>query len=483
MGSLAAVVPARNEAEAIGEVVRGLRGRGACCVLVVDGASSDDTPRRAAAAGAIVVRESRPGYGRACLTGAASAQAHHRHELIAFLDGDGSCDPSDLPRLVAHAVSADMVLGARGSLEVERGAYPLHARVGNLLAATLIAARTGTRVRDLSPFKVVRADVLARLQLRQEGYAWTTELVARACADASVRLVEVPIGFRARRGSESKVSGRLLPSVRAGIQMLRAAMTETAPRPRLVLMAKSPARAKSRLAAEAGAGVASGFWTASLTDTAANLLKAAQIEDLEVRLMLSAADEVEHMNGLLGPAWVADVQPRAGLDEALVSVFDAAQVAGSPFAIAVSGDNPTLPSSVVQDAVRALRRFDAVLGPTPDGGYYLVGFRRSSLARRNRTALLHTVFDRHVSGAAARDATQRAITRAGLSVAMLEPWADVDNLADLRRLAVDVSAAPQSAPATNAWLTGRARWLLRGHARSPELHLISSEGGESNARG
>ena len=66
---------------------------------------------------------------------------------------------------------------------------------------------------------------------------------------------------------------------------------------------------------------------------------------------------------------------------------------------------------------------------------------------------------------------------------MLEPWADVDNLADLRRLAVDVSAAPQSAPATNAWLTGRARWLLRGHARSPELHLISSEGGESNARG
>ena len=141
MGSLAAVVPARNEAEAIGEVVRGLRGRGACCVLVVDGASSDDTPRRAAAAGAIVVRESRPGYGRACLTGAASAQAHHRHELIAFLDGDGSCDPSDLPRLVAHAVSADMVLGARGSLEVERGAYPLHARVGNLLAATLIAIR------------------------------------------------------------------------------------------------------------------------------------------------------------------------------------------------------------------------------------------------------------------------------------------------------------------------------------------------------
>ena len=482
MSRLVAVVPALNEAGAIEDVVRGLREAGACCVIVVDGGSVDGTAVRAEAAGAQVVIERRPGYGRACLTGAAAAQAYHRHELVAFLDGDGSCDPSDLGRLAAQTATADVVLGVRNRRQIERGAYPLQARLGNALTAAVIGARTGRRVSDLSPYKVLHADALARLQLRAEGYAWTTELVARALSDGSLRVAEVPITFRARRGGSSKVSGRLMPSIRAGRQMLRAAIKETSPRPRLVLMAKSAPRAKSRLAAEAGAGVASGFWTASLGDTAAHLLGAAAAEGMEARLMLSSADEPDDMLQLVGATWISDVQRNPGLNEALVEVFDSAAAARAPFAIAVSGDNPTLPAELIHNAGEALRRFDAVLGPTPDGGYYLVGFRRSALERRDRGRALHSIFDRHLGAPTARESAQRAMHAAGLSVEMLKPWADVDNLADLRRLAAELAAAPESAPATSAWLMRQARWLLPAGA-APELHVITTEEGVSDVSG
>ena len=480
MARLAAVVPVFNEAETIVEVVKGLRTSGACCVFVVDGGSTDGTAQRAAAGGARVVQESRPGYGRACLTGAAAAQAYHAHELLAFLDGDGSCDPSELAILAAHSTHADVVLGIRGSGSIERGAYPMHSRAGNFLTATMIGLRTRRRVRDVSPFKVLRADALARLQLRQEGYAWTTELVARACADGSLTILEVPISFRARRGGKSKVSGRLGPSIKAGLQMLRAAIVETTPRPRLVLMAKGPLRAKSRLAAEVGAGLASGFWSSSITDTAAHLMQGVARNRLEARLMLSTNDELSDMKQLLGSSWISDVQLRSGLNEALVEVFDSAVAATAPFAMAVSGDNPTLPPRLIDEAVIALRRFDAVLGPTPDGGYYLVGFSRSAIARRDRLQLLHSIFDRHVSGGTAREATRRAMAKAGLSVGMLEPWRDVDNLSDLRQLATTLADTPDAAPVTSAWLIKNMRWLVPAGAANaePELQVIGSEEGE-----
>src|SRR6266700_1395373 len=107
---LAAVVPTWNEAAAIGAVVRGLRDAGACCVHVVDAGSTDGTQRLAREAGAIVVDEPRRGYGRACLTGAHAAGGH---ELIAFLDGDGSCDPAEVRGLAGAAAGADLVLGRR----------------------------------------------------------------------------------------------------------------------------------------------------------------------------------------------------------------------------------------------------------------------------------------------------------------------------------------------------------------------------------
>src|SRR5258708_13066513 len=89
--SLAAVVPAWNEAAAIGDVVRGLREAGACCVYVVDAGSIDGTREEACAAGGIVVAEPRRGYGRACLSG---AEAAREHPLVAVLHRHAPPPPS-----------------------------------------------------------------------------------------------------------------------------------------------------------------------------------------------------------------------------------------------------------------------------------------------------------------------------------------------------------------------------------------------------
>ncbi|MEL6617029.1 MAG: glycosyltransferase, partial [Bacteroidota bacterium] len=96
---VAAVIPAWNEAETVGDVVSGLLARGVARVVVVDGGSADATPEAARAAGATVIVEPRRGYGLACLRGLAALEAHPP-EAVVFVDADGSDDLDDLPALL-----------------------------------------------------------------------------------------------------------------------------------------------------------------------------------------------------------------------------------------------------------------------------------------------------------------------------------------------------------------------------------------------
>src|SRR5262245_45302206 len=255
---VSAVVPTWDESAAIGEVVRGLLAAGACCVYVVDAGSTDGTQLVARQAGGIVIDEPRRGYGQACLTGADAARGH---DLIAFLDGDGSCDPADLPRLVAASGAAELVLGRREW--VGAGALPVHGRLGNRLICALLRLKTCQPVHDVPPFKVVRSDALAILGLNGAGYGWTVELTGRALAHPALCVAEVPVRFRPRAGGVSKVSGRLVASLRAGLAMLGGAHSATRHRGLLVMMAKAPrsSHCKTRLAKDVGVAAAEGFWS------------------------------------------------------------------------------------------------------------------------------------------------------------------------------------------------------------------------------
>ncbi len=482
---VAAVIPTLDEEAAIGAVVAGLLDGTACCVLVVDGGSRDATAVVAAAAGARLILEPRRGYGRACRTGTdvalAPAPDGHEHDAVAFLDGDGSCDPADVGRLTAALPDADVVLGRRPGRLIERGAMPWHARVGNTLVAALASQLTGRRVHDLPPAKVLRAGTLRRLALDHDGYGWTAQLVARALADRGLVIREIAVRFRPRQGGTSKVSGSPRGSAAAARALIETTVRERRPAPVLALMAKAPGagHAKTRLAREIGEELTASAWAACLADTAAGLVRAADRSRASTLIMVPRIEDVAPIRDLVGRDWAIRVQTSSGLAGALVDVFLTAFDAGADRAIAVAGDNPSIHEDVILAALERLGRAGdaAVLGPTPDGGYHLIGLRwpgappwwparlrdrrRRALERRLRGALEVV----RLGGTTARAATQAGLVGAGWRPATGESWPDIDTLADLLALAPTVVEEPARAPRTAAWLA-RHRAVIE--ARSNE---------------
>jgi glycosyltransferase involved in cell wall biosynthesis len=207
------VIPTHNEAQAIGRVLADLPSSLVTEIIVVDSNSSDGTPEIATRMGARLVQEPRRGYGRACLTGFAAANAP---DIVVFLDGDYSDRPSELPILLAPIIEgrADLTLGSRLSRKNNSGALPWHQSFGNRLAAGLIRVLYRVKVTDLGPFRASRADVLRALGLEEMTYGWAVEMILKG-ALAGYRVVEVPVSYYSRIG-KSKISGTVKGTLGAG---------------------------------------------------------------------------------------------------------------------------------------------------------------------------------------------------------------------------------------------------------------------------
>jgi glycosyltransferase involved in cell wall biosynthesis len=206
------VIPTHNEALSIGRVLADIPVDMVTEVLVVDSNSTDGTPEIASKMGAHVLHEPRRGYGRACLTGLASA---NRPDVVVFLDGDYSDRPAELPLLLNPIIDgvADITLGSRLGKRSIPKALPWHAASGNRLAAFLIRVLYGLKISDLGPFRAGRADVLRQLDLRENTYGWAVEMILKGRL-AGFRVVEVPVSYYPRIG-QSKISGTLRGTVGA----------------------------------------------------------------------------------------------------------------------------------------------------------------------------------------------------------------------------------------------------------------------------
>ena len=213
------VIPALDEADAIGGVLDSLPRTLIRRVVVCDNGSSDATASVARGRGALVVREERRGYGSACLRGLEALRDGPPHAVL-FLDADGSDDPSEAASLLTPIAdgSADLVVGSRTLGRSESGALTPHARFGNWLATGLMRALYGVRWTDLGPFRAVRWTALERLGMRDPDFGWTVEMQVKA-ARAGLRGVEVPVRYR-RRVGRSKISGTWSGSARAGTKIL-----------------------------------------------------------------------------------------------------------------------------------------------------------------------------------------------------------------------------------------------------------------------
>ncbi len=211
------IIPALDEEEAIGVVVRSVPPHLVEEVIVVDNGSVDSTGSRAQDAGARVVREPRRGYGAACHAG---LMATGETDVIVFLDGDTSDDPRDLPRLLTPIEDgvADFVLGSRLSGAQEVGAMPFHARLGNWFIARLMNRVYGLGLTDIGSFRAIRRELLLSLRMGQMTFGWPAEMVVKA-AKRGASIVDVPVSYRKRIGT-SKVSGTVKGSLLAAYYML-----------------------------------------------------------------------------------------------------------------------------------------------------------------------------------------------------------------------------------------------------------------------
>lgn len=212
----AVVIPALDEAGNIRGLVQEAWRTGVACVIVADNGSTDETACEAAAGGASVVQEARRGYGYACAAGFRAAVASGA-QVVAFLDGDFSFLPEELPAVLAPVAEghADLCLGSRWLGQIAPGAMPPQQRFGNWLTARLMNLLYGLKVTDLGPYRAVRADLLAQLDMQEMTYGWLPEMLVKA-ARRGATIVEVPVSYHSRRTGRSKVSGTLRGTVLAG---------------------------------------------------------------------------------------------------------------------------------------------------------------------------------------------------------------------------------------------------------------------------
>ena len=213
---VALIIPVLNEADTIADVVRAAPRDIVDEVIVVDGGSTDETLARARAAGARVLAEPRSGYGAACLAGVGATE----RPVVAFIDGDGSDDPAEIPRLAAPILAdeQDFVIGSRARGVREKGSMGMHQLVAGHVAGLLMRALYGVRYTDMCPLRAIRRDALHRLGMREKTYGWNLEMQMRA-ARAGLRILELPVRHRNRAGGASKVAGSLKGSVQASWQI------------------------------------------------------------------------------------------------------------------------------------------------------------------------------------------------------------------------------------------------------------------------
>ncbi len=213
--------------------------------------------------------------------------------------------------------------------------------------------------------------------------------------------------------------------------------------PVFAIMAKKPAVGwtKTRLCPPLSPEEAAALYEALLRDTVELV---AGLEGARLAIAVTPPEAADDFRGISPPD--AILLPVAGRDigECLAQVLDQLLAAGHPKAIAVNSDGPTLPSDFLRQAVARLDSAEVVVGPSEDGGYYLIGLKRSQPA-----------LFREISWSTDR-VTAQTLARAealGLSVALLPPWYDVDTAADLERLWAELADLPPEAlPYTRRFL-------------------------------
>ena len=210
----------------------------------------------------------------------------------------------------------------------------------------------------------------------------------------------------------------------------------------LVIMAKAPrvGSVKTRLAKSLPLQAVTELYRCLLNDTIA---LAQALDGVEVAIMCPSSD-VEEVSHAVAQTVCVVPQTGDGLAAGLDSVFAHFAALGRRRIIAFNSDSPHLPASVLEAAFDLLATCDLVVGPTHDGGYYLVGGKASHPGLFTSDGM---------GTASALEALHERASHLQLTVRDLNPFYDIDVAADLSQLADELQRIPGKAPRTAKWLS------------------------------
>jgi len=221
MADIVVIIPAYNEENSVGRVIKDIPTNLVREVIVVNNNSNDKTAGVAKSAGATVLDELRQGYGFACLKGIDYLKKmEQKPDIVVFLDADYSDHPEELPQIVAPILESDveLVIGSRALGDKERGSMTPQQVFGNWLATKLMKWFYGVVYTDLGPFRAIKYDRLIDLNMCDETYGWTVEMQVKA-AKQGLKSIEIPVSYRVRVG-KSKISGTIKGTILAGYKII-----------------------------------------------------------------------------------------------------------------------------------------------------------------------------------------------------------------------------------------------------------------------
>ncbi len=426
------VIPVLNEEEALPQVLSSIP---VWCdeVVVVDNGSTDASAEVAEGLGAKVVRESRRGYGAAMNAGFLSAKDC---DVVVFMDGDGSSDPSEMEELVRPILDgkADFVLGSRGGGSIEKGSMSFWQRLGNPACVWLLNFLMGSDFTDLGPFRAVSMDASACLvPLSVGGYGWPVAMQLRAVL-CGLKYKEVPVAWRLRCGGRSKISGLFWRSLFVGGSIISTilgsflkskflSIRKVFDPHKVVVFVRypRPGRVKTRLARGVGDRAAAALYKAMAERTVlcARELKLSLPVDVEI---MFEGGSVESMALWLGRGLRYVRQSGEDLGRDMAESFRTSFADGYKRVVLIGSDCPLLDGHILKAAFASLDVHDVVIGPAADGGYYLIGMKRyhPSLFEGIEWGCDEVFED-----------TKREVRRMGLSLYELPVLSDIDRASDL----------------------------------------------------
>jgi len=217
LSRISVIIPAYNEESSIALVLDSLPKDKIHEIIVVDNDSSDNTAVVSKQHGARVVKETRKGYGSACLKGISELNSP---DVVVFIDGDFSDYPEEIVFLLKPIIDgeADFVIGSRMILAESRKALLPQARYGNRLAVFLIKHLFNYSFTDLGPFRAIRYNSLIEIGMQDTNFGWTVEMQIKAIKN-KLRILEIPVKYRERVGV-SKITGTISGTFKAGTKII-----------------------------------------------------------------------------------------------------------------------------------------------------------------------------------------------------------------------------------------------------------------------